>query len=93
MIMEIKLQELEQMAKVRLSETEHDTTQIIDFLVSDFKKLPQIDTTDVKPLVHGIELLNVFREDCTNKTISREKLLESAPEHHDGYFEVPKTLE
>ena len=91
---EANLPELERMAKLRLSETERaEAKRILRFLTTDFERLARVDTTDVVPLVHGIELTNRLREDRAHKTISREKLLENAPEQNNGYFQVPKTLE
>ena len=90
----INLPELERMAKLRLSDAERaDAARCLDFLAADFTRLSRVDTADVKPLVHGIERANRFREDRARQTISREKLLENAPEQSDGYFQVPKTLE
>jgi Asp-tRNA(Asn)/Glu-tRNA(Gln) amidotransferase C subunit len=34
-----------------------------------------------------------MREDIAVKTISRDELLESAPEQYGGYFQVPRTVE
>jgi len=94
MAIELNMPELERIAKLRLSETERaEMASCLDFLTEDFGRLASIDTADVTPLIHGIELSNRFREDRVVKTISREKLLENAPEQSDGYFRVPKTLE
>ena len=90
----IDISELEKMAKLRLSENEKDEiSNFLEFLTCDLEKLSQIRTAEVKPLIHGIELTNIFREDKSAKWISRDKLLENAPEHEDGYFKVPKTID
>ena len=34
-----------------------------------------------------------MRDDVAIKTISREELLSNAPEQHDGYFQVPRTVD
>lgn len=91
---DVDINELEKMAKFRLTEKERgEAKEYMEFLTFDLDKLQQADTDGVKPLIHGIELENVFREDVAIKIIDRETLLESAPEHEDGYFKVPKTID
>ena len=90
----INIGKLEKQAKFILSETEKsETNKIMEFLEGDFEKLSNVDTGGVKPLIHGIELCNIFREDKAIKKIDRETLLENAPEHENGYFTVPKTID
>ena len=82
------------MAKLELSEEERKLfSDIADKLASDFEKASAIDTNGVEPLVSVLNLKNILREDVSKQIISREKLLENAPESFDGYFQVPKTLE
>lgn len=86
--------ELEGLAKLDLPENERD--KILEdfiYLTNQFKKISEVDTTEVKPLVHVTSLTNVLREDITIKTIPREEILKNAPEQNDGYFQVPQTLE
>ena len=47
----------------------------------------------MQPLVSVLDIKNVLREDIEAKTISRDEILENAPEQYDGYFQVPGTLE
>ena len=62
-------------------------------LVESFAALEKIKTDGVPPLVTVLDIQNVLREDVSAKLFSREELLANAPESHDGYFQVPKTLE
>ena len=84
----------EPMAKLSLdSETRAWADDIIARLEGEFSKLESISADGVEPLVTVLDLKNVLREDVSCQIVSRETLLENAPEEYDGYFQVPKTLE
>jgi len=86
--------EYEAMAMLDLQNEERTALEkCINELSKSFSKLEQVDTTNVQPLVSVLDIKNVLREDISAKIISRDKILESAPEQYDGYFQVPGTLE
>ncbi len=62
-------------------------------IISYFKKLNDLDTSNVKPTTHAIEdLKNVFREDIPWKSLSHEEALKNAEHKKDGYFKAPRIL-
>jgi len=82
------------LARLRLSpeELQRFTGQlnsIVDFVA----QLQALDTRDVEPLAHGIEVRNVFRDDVLGPALSREKALANAPARNDEGFLVPAVLE
>ena len=84
----------EAMAKLNLPDAERELISgKADGLIEAFAALEGIDVSGVEPLVTVLDIQNVLREDVAVKMVSREELLSSAPEHYDGYFQVPKTLE
>ena len=94
MISDFNIEELEQMAKFNIPEDEKKgTKRIMDRLVADFGKLSAVSTEGVKPLIHGIELENILREDKVIQNFDRDTLLENAPEHEKGYFKAPRTID
>ncbi len=56
-------------------------------------KLGELDTTNVEPMMHVLELNNVFREDEVRPSLDRELALKNAPKTDDVYFLVPRILE
>jgi aspartyl/glutamyl-tRNA(Asn/Gln) amidotransferase C subunit len=65
-------------------------------LIAGFKALEGINVAGVKPLVSVLDITlgrEDLREDVPNKLVTREELLENAPEQYDGYFQVPRTLD
>ena len=85
---------LSKLALLDLTEEEKEklSKQLSD-IISYFKKLNDLDTSDVKPTTHAIEgLKNVFREDIPWKSLSNEEALRNAEHKKDGYFKAPRIL-
>lgn len=57
------------------------------------EKLRAVPLEGVQPLVHPLELANVFREDEPRAPLPREDALANAPEPEDPFFKVPKVIE
>jgi aspartyl-tRNA(Asn)/glutamyl-tRNA(Gln) amidotransferase subunit C len=55
--------------------------------------LNEVDTRDVDPMAHAVELSNVFREDVEQTCLPREEALANAPKTDGRYFLVPPILE
>ncbi|MFX1443637.1 MAG: Asp-tRNA(Asn)/Glu-tRNA(Gln) amidotransferase subunit GatC [Promethearchaeota archaeon] len=73
-------------------EKEKFSKQLND-IISYFKKLNDLDTTNVEPTTHPIDgLKNVFREDIPWKSLSNEEALKNAQHKKDGYFKAPRIL-
>lgn len=92
----IERQEIERiahLAKLQLSESEilQYTTQlgaILDYVA----QLNELDTTGVVPATHALPHYNVFRPDERRQLLSREQVLQNAPEQENGYFKIPQIL-
>ncbi len=55
-------------------------------------QLSQLDTSNVAPLAHAVELTNVFREDEPGQTLPREQALANAPRSDGRFYLVPAVL-
>ena len=55
--------------------------------------LNRLDTSDIPPTFHAVNISNAFREDIIKPHLDREAALENAPEADDGHFIVPKVIE
>jgi|TARA_B110000116_G_scaffold198911_1_gene173711 aspartyl-tRNA(Asn)/glutamyl-tRNA(Gln) amidotransferase subunit C len=58
-----------------------------------FKKLSSVDTTDVKPMTHVSDSVNVTREDVITECISNKEFLDNCPDSFGQYIKVPKVLD
>ncbi len=88
-----EVRHVSRLARLELSEAEIEkfTGQLGDIL-DYISKLDELDTGDVPPTSHVLEITNVFREDVVNapRIDSIEKI---APEFGKGHFLVPKVIE
>ena len=82
------------LARLRVSPTEvdslvHDLTAIIDYV----EVLNEVDTTNVVPMVHAVELHDVFRPDVVVPSLPRAEALRNAPRTDGEHFLVPTIIE
>lgn len=61
-------------------------------IIEMMDSLSEIDTTDVTPLNHVMDINNVFREDLVHESMGAEKVLANAPEENENMFQVPKIV-
>ena len=56
---------------------------------SVFKLLNEIDTSNVEELVNVHDTHSVLREDVTEESIPKEKVIENSPKSKGDYIEIP----
>ena len=66
--------------------------QELEPLVGFANKLNELDTQDVVPMTHALQLDNVMREDVVADVLDREVMLESVKESKNGEIKVPTIL-
>ncbi|MGM0507638.1 MAG: Asp-tRNA(Asn)/Glu-tRNA(Gln) amidotransferase subunit GatC [Fusobacteriota bacterium] len=86
----LKIAELSRL-EISDDEVEKYQTQLNDIL-SYVEQLNEVDTDDVKPLSHAINLKNVLRKDVVKESININDAMKNAPEHEGGAFIVPKVV-
>ena len=90
----IDMRKYEKAAMILLSSDERDRLGTrVEALAESFHTIESIDTSEVQPMISVIDSRNIFRDDVSMKTIARDELMSNAPEHYDGYFRVPGTLD
>ena len=77
---------LDEPAKERLVREMGDILAYMD-------QLNELDTSNVEPMMHAMEMTNVFRQDVVEPSLPREEALMNAPVHDGEYFIVPRILE
>lgn len=81
------------LARIELTEEEKERfTKDFNDILGFVNKLNELDTENVPPTAHVLDLQNVFREDVVAPSLEREKALKNAPEQKDGLFSVPKII-
>ncbi len=81
------------LARLEFSEQEkqklvHDLNEILRYV----DQLNTLDTQNVEPLSHVIELGNVFRADEPKPSLDPEEALKNAPSRNEKFFKVPKVI-
>ncbi|MCX8028169.1 MAG: Asp-tRNA(Asn)/Glu-tRNA(Gln) amidotransferase subunit GatC [Thermodesulfovibrionales bacterium] len=56
-------------------------------------KLNELNTTNVEPTSHVLDISNVFQEDIPSQSLDVDRALANAPDRQDSYFRVPKIIE
>ncbi len=65
-----------------------ELNQILEYV----EKLNEIDTSKIEPLSHPLPVINVFREDKVEKSITSEEALKNSPDATEEFFKVPKVI-
>jgi len=92
--MEMDINKVAMLARIKLNDEDAkrlspDLEKILGYV----KKLDELDTTDVPPTSHVLDLKDVFREDEVKTTEVLDEALEHAPDRQDNFFRVPKVIE
>ena len=81
------------LANLKFEDAElEDFTSEMNKILDYMEKLNELDTENVAPLSHPVELVNVFREDELKPSISKEEALKNAPSDNGSLFKVPKAF-
>lgn len=82
------------LAKLEVSEHEAEAfAEQLGNIITMVEKLNTLDTANVEPTSHAIDVSNVLREDVAHPGLDRKLVLKNAPETKDGMFKVPTILE
>jgi aspartyl-tRNA(Asn)/glutamyl-tRNA(Gln) amidotransferase subunit C len=81
------------LARLAISEDEAERfTKQLDAIITFAEQLNELDTTNVEPTYHVLDMKNVFREDIKEKGLPREEVLKNVPDHQDGQIKVPAII-
>ncbi|MGD2174123.1 MAG: Asp-tRNA(Asn)/Glu-tRNA(Gln) amidotransferase subunit GatC [Candidatus Brocadiaceae bacterium] len=82
------------LARLELTEEEKERfAGQLDAIIAYMDKLNELDTSQVEPMVHGIEGRQAGRPDRVRESLPRRDALCNAPESSEGCFRVPRIIE
>jgi len=94
--MPVTVRDVEHVAALaRLSFSKEEKVKLtaqLNEILRYMEQLNTLDTGNVEPLSHVIELQNVFRQDVLRPSLPREEALKNAPAHTEEFFKVPKVI-
>ena len=81
------------LGRLLLSEEELDKMtdqmgQILDYM----DLLSEVDTGQVRPMAHALDVFDVFRDDQVRRGLPRDQALANAPHRDDECYLVPAVL-
>lgn len=89
-----RVQQIATLARLQLSEAELDSlTGDLGRILEYVHKLNELDTSEVEPTTHAIDLPTYYRVDEAREGLSIERALAGAPERIGDGFGVPKIIE
>ena len=88
-----EVRHIAKLARLEFTEAEEETlaedmSRILDYM----DMLNELDTSEVEPMTHVLDLAHVVRADSVKKRISQEDALRNAPDTDGDYFKVPKVI-
>lgn len=93
-ISEEQVKRVAHLARLAITENEAQMlTEQLDKIITYAEQLNELNTDNVEPTSHVLEIKNVMREDRAQTGLPREEVLKNAPEHQDGQFKVPGIME
>ena len=82
------------LSRLEIQEDEVDGyIEKLEKVVDLFNELNSVDTENIKPTYHVLDLVNVFREDVAQEGMDREEVLKNSKETEAGQFKVPTIIE
>jgi aspartyl-tRNA(Asn)/glutamyl-tRNA(Gln) amidotransferase subunit C len=82
------------LARLALSDDDADRFReqlggILDYI----RQLDALDTKDVVPTSHAVEMGTPFRDDSVHPFGDKEAILSNAPDRFEDFFRVPRIIE
>ncbi len=82
------------LARIYITEEESkklaiDLTRILDY----FDKISELNTDDITPANHILEVSNVYREDKVSESIPVEEVIKNSPSSFESFITVPKVID
>lgn len=82
------------LARLQLTDDEVESlTEDMSEILGYMETLEELDTSNVEPLEHVIEMEYRLRDDKAKEPLSHEEALKNAPDADSDYFRVPKVID
>ncbi len=89
-----QVEHIAHLARLEIKESEVELyTEQLEKIVTLVENLSAVNTEEVKPTYHVLDLVNVFREDVASEGLNREEVLKNAYEQEAGQFKVPTIID
>ena len=88
------IKKLSHLAKINISsDDEMIVLKKLDGIMKLIDTMQKIDTTNVQPMSHALDIYQTLRDDVVTEKNQKEKFLQLGPESNEDYFIVPRVVE
>ncbi len=88
-----EVEKISLLGRLRLSDEELDRmTDQLGHILDYMDLLAEVDTEQVEPVAHALDVANVFRDDEVRPSLPRDEMLANAPKRDDECYLVPAVL-
>jgi len=88
------IEHIANLSRLNISNEEADSYQAqLNSILHFIDKLNELDTSQIEPTSHPLDLSNVLRADVVQESLAREEALRNAPSAKDDQFRVPAAIE
>jgi len=85
-----KVQDVAENARINISDEEaSEFADEFDEVLEMFEKLEEVDTEDVEPAFHPVEVEPETRNDEKEKTLEKDEVFQNSGNEEEGFFKGP----
>jgi len=89
----VEVEKVSLLGRLLLSNAELDTmTEQMGRIVGYIEQLGELNTDNVQPMAHAVEMHNVFADDLLGQSLPRDAALANAPKRDSECYRVPAVL-
>ncbi len=91
---DIDIEHLCRLAQLALKDTEYEVVRgDLERIIAMVDQMQALDTDQVEPLAHPLDVDQRLRTDEITETVDRERYQKGAPATQDGLYLVPRVVE
>lgn len=88
-----RVRHIGKLSRIELTDQEIETfSRQLGAILEYFDKLQELDTADVEPMAHAVEISNVLADDVVRPSLPTDLALANAPQRDGDFFKVPKVV-
>ncbi len=92
--MQIDVAHIARLARLELTDKEKELFgSQLNNILTHIEQLNRLDTSDIEPTSHVLEITNVLREDRLRPSQSQDEALSNAPDRSGDHYRVPRIIE
>ncbi len=93
-ITRLEVEHVAKLARLELSDQEKEMlTDQLSNILTYVEKLNELDTKNVAPTSHVLDITNIMRDDAPGQSLPQDRALANAPEKAAGHYKVPRIIE